>query len=290
MLPAASVPRRVGVYLALTLALSSVFWILIIRAGALGAHGGAYIFGLMWSPAVAALVASLLTGRPLREIGWRWPAWRYIALGWGIPFAYAAVAYGATWLTGLGGFPNAKFVSALAARHGDTGASTASVLLPFLLIKGTLGVFLSCTSALGEEIGWRGFLVPELAKRISFTRVALVSGLIWSVWHYPVLLFADYNGGTPAWYGLACFTVLVVCISFLFAWIRLRSGSIWPAVLLHGSHNLFVQQVFDPLTSDTGRTKWVIGEFGAALAIVAIGVAFLSWRRAGALAPAAAAA
>jgi membrane protease YdiL (CAAX protease family) len=81
--------------------------------------------------------------------------------------------------------------------------------------------------------------------------VALISGVIWSVWHYPILFFADYNASTPAWYGAACFTVMVVGLSFAFAWMRLKSGSLWTAVLLHASHNLFIQRVFDPLTTDT---------------------------------------
>jgi CAAX protease family protein len=49
-------------------------------------------------------------------------------------------------------------------------------------------------------------------------------------------------------------------------------------MVLHGSHNLFVQTVFDPFTTDTGRTKFVTGEFGAALAIAAVGTAVIVWR------------
>jgi membrane protease YdiL (CAAX protease family) len=121
--------------------------------------------------------------------------------------------------------------------------------------------------------------VPALAERFSFTATAFISGCIWAVWHYPVLIFADYNAGTPTWYGLTCFTVMVIAMSFIFAWMRLKSGSLWTGVLLHGSHNLFVQQFFDPITTDTGRTKYVIGEFGAGLAIVCIFFAVYFWMR-----------
>ena len=136
-------------------------------------------------------------------------------------------------------------------------------------------------TALGEEIGWRGFLVPELAKQMSFTKLSLLSGIIWALWHSPLLLFADYNAGTNKWYALACFAVMVISISFVFAWLRLKSGSLWTAALLHASHNLFIQQVFDNLMRDTGKTLWYTSEFGAALAIVSIGFAIYFWMRRG---------
>ena len=59
----------------------------------------------------------------------------------------------------------------------------------------------------------------------------------------------------------------------------LKSGSLWIAVLLHASHNLFIQRVFDPLTTDTGLTRYVTGEFGAALAVISLVVAYIFWKR-----------
>ena len=70
-------------------------------------------------------------------------------------------------------------------------------------------------------------------------------------------------------------------MSFVFAWMRLKSGSLWTGVLLHASHNLFIQDFFDRITTDTGKTKYVIGEFGAGLAIVCIFFAAYFWTRRG---------
>ena len=96
----------------------------------------------------------------------------------------------------------------------------------------SVGLVHSIANGLGEEIGWRGFLVPELFKTMGFTATALFSGIIWALWHYPVLIGADYNAGTPAWYGLICFTVMILAISFIFAWMRLKSGSLLPIVTI----------------------------------------------------------
>ncbi len=72
--------------------------------------------------------------------------------------------------------------------------------------------------------------------------------------------------------------MLVLGISFPFAWLRLRSGSVWTGMFLHASHNLWIQGFFDRVTIDTGRTRWFTTEFGAALAVVAMVVAYIFWR------------
>jgi len=95
------------------------------------------------------------------------------------------------------------------------------------------------------------------------------------------ILFADYHGRTPARYSLMCFTAMTVGISFALAWLRLKSGSLWPAAIMHASHNLFIQGIFDPLTRNAGLTEYFTGEFGLALALAAMGVAmiFAQWWR-----------
>jgi membrane protease YdiL (CAAX protease family) len=150
-----------------------------------------------------------------------------------------------------------------------------------LAIFATLGVLQSMFFTLGEEIGWRGFLVPELARTWSFTTTALITGAIWSIYHYPLILFADYNSAAPKWFALSVFTWSVIADSFMYAWLRLKSGSVWTAVIIHASHNLFIQQVFDPMTNDRGMTMYVTTEFGVGLAIVYSVVAFYCWRRRG---------
>src|SRR6185437_11837484 len=133
---------------------------------------------------------------------------------------------------------------------------------------------------LGEEIGWRGFLVPELTRQMSFTRVSLLSGIVWAAWHRPPLLFADYNAGTNRWYSLCCSTVVVISTSFMLAWLRLKSDSVWPAAVFHASHNVFVPGVFDNLIRNTGSTLWYTTEFGAALTITSAVSALYFWTRA----------
>ena len=93
------------------------------------------------------------------------------------------------------------------------------------------------------------------------------------------LLFADYNSGTPSWYAMSCFMVLIISMSFIYTWFRIKSGSLWTAVILHASHNLFIQRIFTPLTEDTGNTAYYVDEFGIVLPIVTIGFAIYYWSK-----------
>jgi membrane protease YdiL (CAAX protease family) len=267
-------------YIAFVFLFSSVFYFLILRAHALSAGAGTYTTGIMWCPALATFTTLVLNRRRLTELGWRWPARKYAAMSWYIPLLYAGIAYVFVWVSGLGGFPNHQFMQELVGRMGLRLSPGASTLL-YVLLVGSFGLIGSLGRALGEEIGWRGFLVPELAKTMSFTSTALISGIVWASWHYPVLIWGDYNAGTPSWYGLTCFTVMVVAIAVVFAWLRLKSGSLWTGAILHASHNLYVQAIFTPLTQDRGKTAWFIDEFGAVLPMVAVGFAIYFWGRRG---------
>jgi membrane protease YdiL (CAAX protease family) len=265
-------------YLLFTLLFSSVIWALIISSGHIGMAYGMMITAIMWCPALATLVTCHLLGRSIRSLAWRWPAGRYIAAAYFLPLAYAGIAYGAVWALRLGGW-NSQIVGLVAERFGLRGMSPWGVFPLWILFSATTGLIRGMSTALGEEIGWRGFLVPELAKQMSFTKLSLLSGIIWAAWHSPVLLFADYNAGTNRWYALACFAVMVISGSFVFAWLRLKSGSLWPAAVMHASHNLFIQTVFDNMMRNTGKTLWYTTEFGVALAAVNVAFAVYFWTR-----------
>lgn len=265
------------IYLVVVFAFSSFFYSLILRSGSLGNGRGLYVTGLMWCPALAGMLTLRLNGRSLSELGWRWGATKYQLWSWFIPLLYASIAYAIVWIAGFGGLGNPAFFDALVKQMHLGGPPWLSIALGIAL-TGTFGLIGSISRALGEEIGWRGFLVPELARTTSFTTTALITGIVWSLWHYPVLIFGDYNAGTPIWYDLTCFTVMVVAISFIFTWMRLKSGSLWTGAILHASHNLYIQAIFTPLTRNTGKTAWFIDEFGCVLPLVAIVFAVYFWR------------
>ena len=222
---------------------------------------------IMWCPGAAALAACALHRVPQATLGWRWPATRWLVLAYMVPVLYALPVYSAAWVFIGGALAPAPFATATASAYGFADHPALATTLIGVPLIVTVVVLSTVTWALGEELGWRGFLLPRLVERIGFTGACLVSGLIWAVWHYPSLLWADYNAGTNPAYAMVCFTAMVVIMGFILGWLRLRSGSVWPCALLHASHNTFVQGIFDPLTANVGASRLVTTEFGCGLAL-----------------------
>ena len=258
--------KKIVCFYALTMLFSLSFGTFILHAGKLDAGDLLYVTGAMWSPGLAAFATKKIFGENIRDLPWRWPATSWAWLAYLIPIGYALPVYLMVWLTGLGAF-DLSMLPRIATDFGWKHLSPAPTLFLFVLITATLGMVSKLSRALGEEIGWRGFLVPELSKVVGFPGIGLISGLMWAAYHYPVLLFADYNAGAPAWYSLTCFTIMAVSGSFIMAWLTLRARSLWPAAILHASHNLFIQSILTPLTKDTGPTKFITDEFGIGLVI-----------------------
>jgi uncharacterized protein len=174
-----------------------------------------------------------------------------------------------TWLAIRGSFSLKSFEASMAGTYGLgrwPTLGTFGVALPLLFAITVIG---AATWALGEELGWRGFLFPRLQHLCGFHGACLTSGVLW-VWHFPGLLWADHNAGTNSVCAIACFTTSVVAMSYIMGYLRVRSGSIWPCVFLHVTHNTFIQGLFDPLTAPVSWAKYVTTEFGAGLSLAIV--------------------
>jgi membrane protease YdiL (CAAX protease family) len=230
----------------------------------------------MWCPGLAAIATKLILRRPFGELGLRWGSTtRYLFGVIFFPYLLAAAVYLTVWFLDLGAF-NADRLSALLA-HVGLGSLDPRIALPFvLLVTSPLGAVLNSASTLGEELGWRGLLSPRLSEATNFARASVITGLIWSAWHYPLMfvLLPSMRPKLPLWYATACFTLSVVGVSFFYTWLRQQSGSVWPAVFLHAACN-GAQTSFEILTIDTGVTHYLTYEYGIGFVIViwlAVGV------------------
>ena len=103
---------------------------------------------------------------------------------------------------------------------------------------------MNLVNCFGEEWGWRGFLFPKMREGRSFVRTAILVGIIWGLWHAPIIAYGHNYGkvvGTDPWGDivLAIIGMCVFCIilTFLFGYISEKADSVWPAVLAHGCVN-----------------------------------------------------
>jgi len=109
-------------------------------------------------------------------------------------------------------------------------------MMPITSIVLAFGLF----GALGEELGWRGFLLPKMIAG-DVPKPYLASGIVWAAWHIPLIAFGGYyQTGNPLIMALV-YALSIVSMNFVISELRVRSGSVWVAALLHASHNFFFQ-------------------------------------------------
>lgn len=275
--------REIVTFLVFVFLFSSLPYFLMIYSHHVETGNGLVVRMIMWCPTAAAFATCALFRVDTRTLGWSWRPVRYEAMGYLLPLLYVIPVYLLTWIAVLGSMALKDFEQKAAASLSLTSSphlASFGLMIPMLA---TLGVIGSMANALGEEIGWRGFLLPRLVGQFGFTFGCIVSGLIWAIWHYPGLLWSDYNAGTNPAYALTCFTLMVIGDSFILGWLRLKSGSLWPCALLHASHNLFIQAIFDEMTAQTGRALYYTTEFGCGLVLSVGATAVYFWTRRGEL-------
>ena len=262
--------RGLTIYFAVVVVLTALFDVLVLTVGP------SWIFVLMWSPAAASVVARLVLREGFADVSFRFGGRRTlkgILLALVFPIVIGPVAYGIAWATGLAQF-DPQPLGLVASFVGDT-ASPVTLFLVLLALTATIGTIIGALSAAGEEIGWRGYMLMRLIDA-GVPRPVLASGLIWGLWHIPLVLAGVYVAGSSPVVSAVLLMVMVTSFGFVFARMRLETGSIWPAIALHGAWNSIIQGAFDPVMgTGAGAMLWV-GEAGilTTLALVVVAIIF----------------
>jgi uncharacterized protein len=141
----------------------------------------------------------------------------------------------------------AALVAGVVPLNALLGGPALSLGMPLLGIAVFLAFHIVPGSALGEEIGWRGYVLPRLQSRMSALSAALIIGPIWALWHLPLWLTGE-PGRTPTLY--AGFVVSVTALSVVLTWVyNSTEGSLLFVVLLHATYNLPITLAIDDLGS-----------------------------------------
>lgn len=195
----------------------------------------------MMAPALAHVLTRLLTREGFRDVPFRprlkqsWPYWLIAWVGPALLTIAGVVIY---YLIFPGQFdPHMSAINIA----GPSGAPSTPPLLSFMLVLQAIMISPAANGlfTFGEEFGWRGYLLHKLMP-LGGRRAVLVLGIIWGVWHWPMIAMGHNYGlayaGAP-WLGLLAMTWFTMVTGIFLSWITLRSGSFWPAVIGHAAIN-----------------------------------------------------
>jgi membrane protease YdiL (CAAX protease family) len=231
---------------------------------------------MMWVPGISALLTVVLKKMRLAGLGWRagkWSCWAQALL---FPILVSLIAYGIAWLSGLADFYADEVVNYRWAKM--LGFALPAPFLVGILAKGVFASLMALPFVLGEEIGWSGFLVPRLRGIFTVPVTSVIVGLSWSVWHFPAIIGGIYGTKAPLWIQIPGFTLVLTGASFFRTILVCRARSLWPGVILHVSHNVFLMGIFYEMTVKGRHSAWIVSESGILLGAVYLACGWLCWR------------
>ena len=228
-------------YLALSFGLAWILFLIPIPFGEVGSQSRQYASlvawaAAMWMPGIAAIlvtryvskkkISSLKLG-PKKYYLWAWLIFPVLSVFTGL----------LTLLLQAGQFDTSFTLirEAMADAPGGDIVPPGVVMVIQIAFSLTLAPLINTLFALGEELGWRGFLLPELLPMGEWKAI-LVSGVIWGIWHAPAVLQGLNYPSMPV-VGVLMMIVFTVLSGAILSWLYLNTGSPWAPALGHGALN-----------------------------------------------------
>ncbi|MHB0913833.1 MAG: CPBP family intramembrane glutamic endopeptidase [Armatimonadota bacterium] len=274
--------KKAGLYVLLAYFLSWSIFGLYFALG--GEWKGPYIYLVllpyMFMPAVAAVIVQRGIYREpvVGPLGVRFnPNWWWLAAWFAMPVVVIAALGVGLLMPGVHYDPTLTgFIERFQGMIDPAQARAQIEALPFKpvwllwlgLVAGMIaGVTVNAVAGFGEELGWRGLLQKELAP-LGFWKMSAVIGLVWGLWHAPIIL-QGYNYPQHPVAGVFMMTAWTLLLAPIFSYVRLKSGSVLAASVLHGTLNGTVRLAVLLLRGGSDLTVGVMGFAGFIVLAVA---------------------
>jgi len=241
----------------------------------------------MFVPTLGVLFAKA----DIKEMGWRLRLdknWKYIAFAWLAPTVFQIIGAVFYFMVFPEDFtPDETLKRLMVAEsyqeYQKNGSNYWSVIAEEIFYSLTsFGKVTGTVLGLGEEIGWRGFMYPELKNKHGRTKGLLIGGVIHGAWHFPVMIGVGYEYGkeyigAPV-LGLVVFCLFTVSMGIVADFLYVKSGSIWLPAIFHATINGAPSPGI--LLSDSHPERSIFGPFDIGLISMipmAVCAVFLLW-------------
>ena len=246
--------KKIGIFLASTFIITWTIVFIIMFNG--GATNPLYTVGLvvcMLVPAISVLITCIITNEGFKGV-WIKPNFKgnlkYYLIAWLSPvilIIFGAIIY---FLLNPSHFDaNMTFIISSTKDKllslGQTVPSDEKLRSMLLIQVGTsifIAPIINFIPALGEELGWRGYLLPRLCEKYKPIIAVIISGAIWGVWHAPMIAMG-HNYGLGYRFapigGILAMIVFCIFVGAIFSYVSLKSKSAIPAAIGHGMLNGF---------------------------------------------------
>lgn len=240
------VKKRLTLFIVLTFVITWIIFMLIPLRG-LTYGKGISIFivaSAMFVPALCNILTRLITkegfGNMYLHPHFKGNLKHYLLVYFG-PSALLLLSGAVYFLILPGSFdPEFTVLKGVAASSGKTGLSVQNMLLIAVLTVVLIGPIVNIIPTLGEELGWRGYLLPKLRMLLSDRAALVVTGIIWGIWHAPVIVMG-HNYGTSyigyPWLGVLAMIVFCVVLGVIEGYVTIKLDSVIPAAMIHSVVN-----------------------------------------------------
>jgi uncharacterized protein len=221
------------------------------------------ILAAMFVPAIGAIISQkAYLKRPLKELGFRWGPWSMYFKTYAVIIFIFAVNYTITWKFFLKpDWTLNSFINQFSAYNPSLVLPmTASEMIAiFAAITFLAAPIFNMIPSLGEEIGWRGFLLPAL-EPLGKIKAMVISGMIWALWHTPMIIFLGFAYGIEFWPGALLHFVLVTGFGIWMGYVWFKTRSTIQTAFMHSVFNANAYGIWTMLF--VTKSKLVVGAAG----------------------------